>query len=103
MQIAYHREHGHEVERCLTAIQQSSELASAARETTHRRIEAYRGIFDRARARGELDAGISYQEFVDVLSAPLLGRVLTGQRLSDEWVEQAVELVLQGLGRARDT
>jgi hypothetical protein len=101
-QVAFQREHGHAVERCLNAIKQSAEFASAARAITHERLEAYRPIFDRARSRGEIDHDIDFDEFVDVLSAPLLGRMFSARTFEEDAVEDAVDLVLKGL-KTRDT
>jgi len=97
LQIAYHRQHGREVEHCLKAISQSAEFASAARPVTLQRIEVYRPMFDRAIARGDIERGFLYEEFVDLLSAPLLGRLFAGRPLDEDAIEEGVDLIVQGL------
>lgn len=89
--------HGPTIERALKAISESAEYAAASRPITQQRMEAYRPLFERAIARGEVDAGFEYGTFVDIAHAQVWARYLAGRPIHHETADVVVDLALQGL------
>jgi AcrR family transcriptional regulator len=83
----------------IMAAQQQPELRDFGREFWTRRFSLAQAIFDRAAARGEIDAGPDGRFLLEMLVGPLYFRLLvSGEPLSAGFARRTVDFFLKGLG-----
>jgi AcrR family transcriptional regulator len=79
-----------------------SQIAEIRRGFWAERLDAARGIFERAARRGELDPGCDVKFALELLIAPLYLRALaTGEPLAEWPIETAVDAILRAVEPSR--
>jgi AcrR family transcriptional regulator len=82
------------------AMRVTGEYAGERRRFWGARLRAFRTIFDRAIARGEVDGTIDVPLALELLVAPVYARLaVTGLDLDDDLPDRVVDLLLTGLLR----
>ncbi|GIH68906.1 TetR/AcrR family transcriptional regulator [Sphaerimonospora thailandensis] len=88
----------------LGAAANSPELAAAAKDFFADRLARELAIFERAAARGEIDATTDQMLIMDLLAGAVWLRVVfRGLPLDEDFTERAVSVVLKGVGRPGDS
>jgi AcrR family transcriptional regulator len=87
---------------CIRTIQSVPEYAQVGKEITHDRIEDYRPVYERARARDELDPEVGFDAFIDIVQAPILAHFINGDDVDDEVpADRVVAMMIEGLATRR--
>jgi AcrR family transcriptional regulator len=83
----------------VAAMARSERIAQAVRSGfLAARRAAFRQVLERGVARGELQEGLDFELALDLLSGPLVFRMLfTGGRIDERLTRDVVEVVLRGL------